>query len=113
MRFFAFSGAISLSFLLFAGVAAPASNSRPDPQVTARAADKSLAAEVLKPGVDVAPKCDDATFLRRAWLDIVGDIPTPEDVTEFLFDNSPDKRTKLVRELLADPQYGLNWARYW
>jgi hypothetical protein len=47
------------------------------------------------------------------WLDIVGDIPTPEHVIAFTLDPSPDKRQRVVRELLADPQYGLNWARYW
>ena len=61
----------------------------------------------------LAPRVDDATFLRRVWLDIVGDIPTPEHVTAFLLDPAPDKRERVVRELLDDPQYGQNWARYW
>ena len=47
------------------------------------------------------------------WLDIVGDIPTPEHVTAFLLDPAKDKRERVVRELLANPQYGQNWARYW
>ena len=47
------------------------------------------------------------------WLDIVGDIPTPEHVTAFLLDPAADKRERVVRELLANPQYGQNWARYW
>ena len=61
----------------------------------------------------LAPRVDDATYLRRVWLDIVGDIPTPEHVTAFLLDPAPDKRERVVRELLANPQYGQNWARYW
>ena len=79
----------------------------------AKQVDDSLTKEVLVEGVEVAPRCNDATFLRRAWLDIVGDIPAPEHVIAFTLDKSPDKRAHLVRELLADPQYGLNWARYW
>jgi hypothetical protein len=47
------------------------------------------------------------------WLDIVGDIPTPEHVTAFELDPAPDKRERVVEELLASPQYGQNWARYW
>jgi hypothetical protein len=61
----------------------------------------------------LAPRVNDATYLRRVWLDIVGDIPTPEHVTAFLLDPAPDKRQRVVRELLANPQYGQNWARYW
>jgi hypothetical protein len=86
---------------------------RPDPQAVAAKVDASLAREVLKADVETAPIADDATFLRRAWLDVVGDIPTPEHVIAFLLDKSYDKRAKAVRELLADPQYGVNWARYW
>jgi hypothetical protein len=80
----------------------------------ARQIDASLAAELFQPAsAQLAPRCDDATFLRRAWLDVVGDIPAPEHVIAFLLDRTPDKRERLVRDLLADSQYGLNWARYW
>jgi hypothetical protein len=72
-----------------------------------------LADEVFKTDTKLAPRVDDATFLRRVWLDIVGDIPTPEHVTAFLLDPSAAKRERVVRELLDDPQYGQNWARYW
>lgn len=93
-----------------AGVARGA---RPDPAEFARQVDASLAKEVLVAGVDVAPRCDDATFLRRAWIDVVGDIPAPEHVIAFSLDGAPDKRAAAVRALLADEHYGLNWARYW
>lgn len=97
--------------LLLGGAVAGAA--KPQAAEIARQVDDSLAKEVLVEGVDVAPRCDDATFLRRAWLDIVGDIPAPEHVIAFTLDTRSDKRARLVRELLADPQYGLNWARYW
>ena len=86
---------------------------QPTAEETARQIDESLAKEVLVAGVDVAPRCDDATFLRRAWLDVVGDIPTPEHLIAFTLDTAPDKRAQAVRALLAERQYGLNWARYW
>src|SRR3954447_8858143 len=75
--------------------------------------DALIAAELFKPETKLAPKIDDATYLRRAWLDIVGDIPTPEHVTAFVLDPAKDKRERIVNELLEKPQYGQNWARYW
>src|SRR5215212_4273176 len=79
----------------------------------ARQIDDLLAAEVFKPDTKLAPRIDDATYLRRVWLDIVGDIPTPEHVTAFVLDPAKGKRERVVNELLAKPQYGQNWARYW
>ncbi|HEX6960872.1 MAG TPA: DUF1549 domain-containing protein, partial [Lacipirellula sp.] len=102
--------AIGLGLLTVQGSALAA---KPQPAKVAAQIDASLAKEVLTDGVAVAPRCDDATYLRRVWLDIVGDIPTPEHLIAFTLDRSPDKRQRVVRELLADPHYGLNWARYW
>src|SRR3954447_8550923 len=79
----------------------------------ARQIDALIAAEVFKPDTKLAPRIDDATYLRRVWLDIVGDIPTPEHVTAFVLDPAKDKRERIVNELLKKPQYGQNWARYW
>jgi hypothetical protein len=39
--------------------------------------------------------------------------PTPEDVTAYSLDPSPDKRQRAAQRLLADPRFGANWARYW
>lgn len=86
---------------------------KPSAAETAQQVDRLLAEEVLTKDAQLAPRIDDATFLRRVWLDIVGDIPTPEHVTAFLLDPAKDKRERVVRELLDNPQYGQNWARYW
>src|SRR3954464_1571084 len=75
--------------------------------------DVLIAAEVFKRDTKLAPRTDDATYLRRVWLDIVGDIPTPEHVTAFVLDPAKDKRERVVNELLDKQQYGQNWARYW
>ena len=75
--------------------------------------DQAIAEEVFDESTVVAPRSDDETFLRRAYLDLVGDIPTPEAATAFLLDPSADKRARLVQRLLDDPHYGQNWARYW
>ncbi|MFM8414456.1 MAG: DUF1549 domain-containing protein [Planctomycetota bacterium] len=58
------------------------------------------------------PACDDATFLRRASLDLVGRQPSPAEIEAFLADPSPSKRQDLVDRLLADPAWAANWARY-
>jgi hypothetical protein len=57
-----------------------------------------------------ADLCDDATFLRRASLDVTGELPTPEEVRAFLTDTSADKRRKKIDELLARPGYAALWA---
>ncbi|MGI9428474.1 MAG: DUF1549 domain-containing protein [Bythopirellula sp.] len=88
------------------------------PQHVAERVDEAIATEVFadrtaESALELAPRCDDETFLRRAYLDIVGDIPAPEAAIAFLLDPSSDKRQRLVQQLLDDPHYGQNWARYW
>jgi len=99
---------------LAAGAASAKSNAdKPTPSETARQVDSLIAEAVFKPDTKLAPRVNDATYLRRVWLDITGDIPTPEHVTAFVLDPAKDKRTRVVDELLNNSQYGQNWARYW
>lgn len=57
---------------------------------------------------------DDAAFARRVHLDLVGLLPEPEALGKFLADKSPDKRARLVRELLAnDTAYAEHWLTFW
>jgi hypothetical protein len=103
---------IGIGFLV-GGIAAPSVLAKPNVRQTARTVDRLLAKEIFTDETELAPPVNDATFLRRAWLDIIGDIPTPEHVTAFLLDPAKDNRQQVVGELLSDPQYGQNWARYW
>ena len=57
--------------------------------------------------------CDDNTFVRRAYLDIIGVLPTPEAVKAFVADKSPDKRSKLVDDLIARPEFVRMWVMKW
>jgi len=60
------------------------------------------------------PVCDDATYLRRVYLDIIGRIPTLEESERFLSDVHADKREQLVDELLArDQDYADHWTAWW
>lgn len=52
-------------------------------------------------------------LIRRAYFDLIGLPPTPEEVAAFANDKSPDAYEKLLDRLLAKPQYGERWARYW
>lgn len=61
----------------------------------------------------VPPRIDDERFLRRVSLDIIGRLPTPEEVTAFSLDPAADKRAAIVTKLLADSRFGENWGRYW
>ena len=90
----------------------------PSPEQIAQRVDQAIVEEVFDDSsaespLEVAPPCDDETFVRRAYLDIVGDIPSPEAAIAFLLDPARDKRRRLVQQLLEDPHYGQNWARYW
>ena len=57
--------------------------------------------------------CGDDAFLRRAWLDLAGVIPTPEDAAAFLADRSADKRARLVDTLLQRPEFVDFWTLKW
>jgi hypothetical protein len=102
-----------MAVLLFAGASSSIPASGLTPRQAARQVDRLLAQELFTAETELAPRVNDATYLRRVWLDIVGDIPTPEHVTAFCLDSTADKRERVVRELLSQPQYGQNWARYW
>jgi hypothetical protein len=57
--------------------------------------------------------CSDSVFLRRAYLDIIGMVPTADEARAFLNDARPDKRTRLVDQLLQRPEFADFWALKW
>ncbi len=63
--------------------------------------------------LEPAPLCDDATFLRRVFLDLIGTLPTPDETRRFLASQDDKRRTKLVDELLERPEYAEHWALKW
>lgn len=91
----------------------PPSPARPPTSTSTSTLDGLLRDAWAKAGETPAARADDATFLRRAYVDIVGTVP-PVDVTRrFLADRTPDKRQRLVDALLADPAYAVHWMNYW
>ncbi len=55
----------------------------------------------------------DTVFLRRAYLDAIGVLPTPKEVRDFLDDPDPDKRSRLIDRLLDRPEFADFWALKW
>lgn len=86
---------------------------RPNPQELAARIDARIEAELAKVGVKPTSVVDDATFLRRATLDLTGRIPTAAEVREFLADRSPDKRSKLILRLINSGGHTRHMATFW
>ncbi|MCH9685525.1 MAG: DUF1549 and DUF1553 domain-containing protein, partial [Deltaproteobacteria bacterium] len=72
--------------------------------------DAAIAEHWRAAGVEPTATADDAEFLRRASLDLVGRIPTADEVQRFTADERPDKRAALVDDLLADDAWAEHWA---
>ena len=70
--------------------------------------DSFIREEWLRRQIVPAPLCDDRTFLRRISLDLTGEGPDHETAERFLFDGSPDKRSRLIDQLLASKAYARN-----
>ncbi|MEX0936756.1 MAG: DUF1549 domain-containing protein [Pirellulales bacterium] len=60
-----------------------------------------------------SPAASDAEFLRRAYLDTIGTLPSVDEARRFLADTSPDKRDRLIDELLARPEFVDYWSYKW
>ena len=72
--------------------------------------DTHVLAKLKRLNLPPAALADDATFLRRASLDVTGELPTPDEVRKFLADTAPDKRAKKIDELLARPGHAALWT---
>lgn len=72
--------------------------------------DQLVQQKLNKLGITPAGTCTDSEFIRRASLDASGILPSGNKVREFLADTSPDKRERLIDELLESPGYSAWWA---
>lgn len=75
--------------------------------------DRHVDRKLKRMKVQPAPVCDDVTFVRRAYLDLAGRIPTREEAGSFLSDPSPDRRDRLIDRLLGSPEFAMKQALYW
>ena len=75
--------------------------------------DELVAAKWRKLGIAPSAVSTDDEFLRRASLDATGTLPTAEEVLKFLADTAPDKRDRLIDQLLERQEYASYWANQW
>ncbi|HLW66883.1 MAG TPA: DUF1549 domain-containing protein [Gemmataceae bacterium] len=75
--------------------------------------DEAIAKKLEEEKLPASPKADDAEFLRRVYLDLTGVIPNVEKTKAFLDDKDPNKRAKLIDELLASPVFGKHEGDVW
>ncbi|MFM8468931.1 MAG: PSD1 and planctomycete cytochrome C domain-containing protein [Limisphaerales bacterium] len=75
--------------------------------------DRFVLAKLEAKGITPSPMADKRTLLRRATFDLTGLPPSPQEVADFLADNSPTAFEKVVDRLLASPAYGERWGRHW
>ena len=75
--------------------------------------DHLIDRRLVKEGIDASPKADRSILIRRVYLDLIGLLPSPEQVAAFVADERPDAYERLVDELLASRHYGERWGRHW
>jgi hypothetical protein len=85
-----------------------------DPAMSlSRTIDEEIDHALKTEGIPASPLSGDAEFLRRVHLDLTGRIPSRDRTIAFLDSQDPQKRAKLVRELMGKPEYGKHFARIW
>ncbi len=90
-----------------------ASSPRPEPSLRSRSIDRAIEEGWKKAGVKPARVASDEEFLRRAYLDLVGRIPSIQEARAFLQTRENGKREKLIDYLLAHPDFPKNFATQW
>lgn len=75
--------------------------------------DDHVVAKLRGLNIEPSPLAGDEMFIRRAFLDASGTLPTPEEVENFLADKSPNKRARLIETILAKPEFTDYWAYKW
>jgi hypothetical protein len=106
-----------LSRLVTARITSPFPNAI-DPAVYTRASranfiDALVLEKLEELNIDPSPLSSDTEFLRRAYLDAAGILPTPEEVRSFVADTRPDKRARTIDGLLERPEFVDYWAYKW
>jgi hypothetical protein len=77
------------------------------------AIDQLVFNKLKRLGIQPASSCSDAVFVRRAFLDIIGTLPTAQETSEFLQDRDPHKRSALIDRLLERDEFADYWAMKW
>ena len=87
--------------------------SESQPLAAANYIDEHINTKLKKMRIVPADLCDDATFARRVHIDIIGQLPNIETLNQFVESKEPNKRAKLVNQLLEDEAFADIWAMKW
>lgn len=105
---------VKLSHWSFRPIVRPAVPSVPGSAGSVRnPIDAFILFRLSKEGVRPSPEASRATLIRRVSFDLTGLPPTPEEVSAFSLDTSPNAYEKVVDRLLASPHFGERWGRHW
>jgi hypothetical protein len=75
--------------------------------------DEQIDKQLARLALPASPACSDAEFVRRAYVDTIGLVPTADEVRAFLADGAADKRDKLIEQLLVRPEFVDYWTYQW
>ncbi|GMV99315.1 MAG: hypothetical protein AMXMBFR84_04540 [Candidatus Hydrogenedentota bacterium] len=75
--------------------------------------DAFILHRIERAGLAPSPQADKRTLLRRTYYDLIGLPPAYDEIAQFESDSSPDAYAKVVDRLLASPEFGERWGRYW
>lgn len=75
--------------------------------------DRFVLSRLEAKGLQPVEDASELRLLRRDYINLIGIPPTPEQMESFVNDRSPDKRERLIDELLKSPQFGERWGRHW
>lgn len=75
--------------------------------------DRFVWRKLAEEGLTPAPEAPREQLIRRVYFDVIGLPPTPEEVSSFVNDPSPQAYEQMVDRLLDSPRYGEHWARHW
>ena len=84
-----------------------------DPSWCQTPVDNFILAKLDENGLKPSAPANKRTLIRRATFDLIGLPPTPEEVQDFVNDDSTNAFAKVVDRLLASPHYGERWGRHW
>ncbi|MCX8082007.1 MAG: DUF1549 and DUF1553 domain-containing protein [bacterium] len=75
--------------------------------------DRYVLGRLKEKGIEPANPCSDEVFIRRIYLDVIGTLPEPEEVKQFLNDRHPEKRKILIDKLLESDTFADYWSLKW
>ncbi|MES2309505.1 MAG: PSD1 and planctomycete cytochrome C domain-containing protein, partial [Verrucomicrobiota bacterium] len=75
--------------------------------------DRFIFSKLEEKGMEPSPMANKETLIRRAYYDLIGLPPSPQEIEAFQLDQDPDAFARVVDRLLASPHYGERWGRHW